>query len=109
MMALAGCAGGRLGKAEKVTAQDTDFDNTLSSGYLRLARTEQAEADYANADYFAKRAVTAANALIVLPPEANSRKLPQGDAIYVLAAYQDLVEVLDGGARIFAPQLAATA
>lgn len=109
MVALAGCAGGRLGKAEKVAAQGADFDNTLSAGYLRLARTEQAEADYANADYFAKRAVTAANALIVLPPEANSRKLPQGDAIYVLAAYQDLVEVLDSGARIFAPQLAATA
>jgi|TARA_B100000315_G_C14164754_1_gene401718 hypothetical protein len=47
MVALAGCAGGRLGKAEKVAAQGTDFDKSLSTGYLRLGRTEQAEADYA--------------------------------------------------------------
>lgn len=109
MVALAGCAGGGLSQAEKVPAQGTDFDNALSVGYLRLARAEQAEADYADADYFAARAITTANALIVLPPEVNSRKLPPGDAIYVLGLRNELVEVLDGGARIRAPQLAATA
>lgn len=109
MVALAGCAGSGLGKAEKVAAQGTDFDNALSAGYMRLARAEQAEADYADADYFAARAVTTAKGLIVLPPEVNSRKLPQADQLYVLAAQVELVEVLDGGARIRAPQLAATA
>ena len=89
-------------------ANGTDFDNALSAGYLRLARDEQAEADYVDADYFAARAITTANALIVLPPEVNSRDLPQGDAPYVLAARNELVEVLDGGARIRVPQLAAS-
>ena len=55
MVALAGCVGGGLGKAEKVPANGTDFDNALSAGYLRLARDEQAEADYVDADYFAAR------------------------------------------------------
>ncbi len=109
MVTLAGCAGAGLEKAEKVPAQGTDFDNALSAGYLRLARAEQAEADYVDADYFAARAITTANALIVLPPEANSRDLPPGDGIYVLGLLNELVEVLDGGARIRAPQLAATA
>ena len=109
MVALAGCAGGGLSKAEKVPANGTDFDNALSVGYLRLARDEQKEADYTDADYFAERAITSANALIVLPPEANARNLPQSDAIYVLGLRNDLVEVLDGGARIRAPQLAASA
>lgn len=109
MLALAGCVGGGLSKAEKVPPQGTDFDNALSTGYLRLARAEQAEADYADADYFAARAITTANALIVLPPEASSRKLPPQDQFYVLAAREELVEVLDGGSRIRAPQLAASA
>ena len=109
IVALAGCAGSGLGKAEKVSAQGTEFDNALSAGYMRLARDEQAEADYIDADYFAARAVTTANALIVLPPEANTRDLPQADQFYVLAAREELVEVLDGGARIRAPQLAASA
>ncbi len=109
IVALAGCAGSGLGKAEKVSAQGTEFDNALSAGYMRLARDEQAEADYIDADYFAARAVTTANALIVLPPEANTRDLPQADQFYVLAAREELVEVLDGGSRIRAPQLAASA
>ena len=109
MVALAGCAGAGLNKAEKVAPQGTDFDNALSVGYLRLARAEQAETDYKDADYFAARAITTANALIVLPPEANSRDLPQQDQLYVLALREELVEVLDGGARIRAPQLAASA
>jgi len=109
MVALAGCAGSGLGQAEKVTAQGTEFSKALSAGYLRLARDEQAEADYADADYFAARAITSANAEPVYPPEVNSRNLPEGDAIYVLAAREELVEVLDGGARSRAPQLAAAA
>lgn len=109
MVALAGCAGLRLADAEKVSPQGTDFDNALSAGYLRLARAEQAETDYVDADYFAERAITTANGLIVLPPEANSRDIPQEDALYVLALRNDLVEVLDGGARIRAPELAAAA
>ncbi len=109
MVALAGCAGGELRKAEMVTPQGTDFDNALSAGYLKLARAEQAETDYTDADYFAERAITTANALIVLPPDVSSRELPQEDAIYVLALREDLVEVLDGGARIDNPKKAADA
>ena len=49
MVALAGCAGGGLSQAEKVSTQGTAFNKALSAGYLRLARAEQAEFDYADA------------------------------------------------------------
>jgi outer membrane protein OmpA-like peptidoglycan-associated protein len=109
MVALAGCVGGELSKAQKVSPDGTDFDNALSSGYLRLAQAEQKEHDYRDADYFATRAITSANALIVLPPEVGDRDLPESEQIYVLGLRNELVEVLDGGARIRAPQLAASA
>lgn len=109
MVALAGCVGSGLSEAEKVTPAGTDFDNALAEGYLRLARDEQAEADYRDADYFAERAIAAANAQIVLPPEANARDIPEADALYVLGLRNDLVDVLDGSARTKAPVLAAAA
>lgn len=109
IVALAGCAGGGINEAEMAQPQGSEFDNALSAGYLRLARAEQGEADYGDADYFAERAVMSAQGKPVPLPEANARDLPQGDAIYVLALREELNEVLEGSARTKAPQLAATA
>lgn len=109
MVALAGCVGSGVGQAEKVSPNGTDFDNALSGGYLRLAQAEQKEFDYTDADYFAARAISSATAVMVLPPEVGDRDLPQEEQIYVLGLRNDLVEVLDGGARERAPQLAAAA
>ncbi|MFT5181627.1 MAG: OOP family OmpA-OmpF porin [Alphaproteobacteria bacterium] len=109
MVALAGCAGNGLSQAEKVTAQGTEFSKALSTGYLRLARAEQAEFDYADADYFAARAITSANADSVPLPEVTARDLPQEEQIYVLGLRNELVEVFDAGARARTPQLAAAA
>lgn len=109
MLALAGCVGGDLADAEMVEAQGSEFDTALSTGYLRLARAEQAEADYADADYFAERAIMSAQGTAVPLPEANARDLPAEDALYVLALREELNEILEAGARERAPQLAATA
>ncbi|HCP00348.1 MAG: hypothetical protein CL573_09665 [Alphaproteobacteria bacterium] len=110
MVALTACAGQELGNAQKTTADSTEFDNALAAGYLRLARAEYAEADYIDSDYFALQSMAAANPLkVVVLPEANARNLPQADAIYVLTARRELAEVLEAGARVRAPQLAATA
>jgi OOP family OmpA-OmpF porin len=109
MVALAGCAGNGLSQAEKVTAQGTEFSKALSTGYLRLARAEQTEFDYADADYFAARAITSANADSVPLPEVSARNLPQEEQIYVLGLRNELVEVFDAGARARTPQLAAAA
>ncbi len=109
MVALAGCVGGELSKAEKVNAQGSDFNNALSGGYLRLARAEQKENDYKDADYFAARAISSANGDAVPLPEVTDRNLPQSEQIYVLGLRNELAEVFDGGARAKAPQLSASA
>lgn len=110
MLALTACAGQQLDKAASTPANSTEFDNALSAGYLRLARDEYAEGDYADADYFAMQSLAAGDPQKVVPvPEATSRKLPQADAFYVATAQTELVEVLDAGARVKVPQLAAAA
>ena len=110
MIALTACAGQELGKAQKTTADSTEFDNALAAGYLRLAQAEYAETDYEDSDYFARQSMLAANPLKVVDlPEANARALPQSDAFYVATARQELAEVFEAGARVKAPQLAATA
>ena len=109
MVALAGCAGNALSGAEKVTPQGTEFSKALSAGYLRLARAEQKEYDYADADFFAERAIRSARGELVLPQEVTERKLPPEDQIYVLGLRNELIEVFDGGARAREPELAAAA
>ena len=110
MVALTACAGQELGKAQMTAPDSTEFDNALASGYLRLARAEQGEGDYADADYFALQSMAAASPTKVVPlPEVATRNLPQADAFYVGTAREELNEVLDGGARVRAPQLAAAA
>jgi OOP family OmpA-OmpF porin len=110
MVALTACAGQELGNAQKATPNSTDFNNALSAGYLRLAQGEQAENDYADADYFAGKAIAAATSGDPVPlPEATSRKLPDGEAFYVATAREELSSILDAGARDKVPQLAAAA
>lgn len=110
MIALTACAGQELGKAQKTTADSTEFDNALAAGYLRLAQAEYKEGDYADSDYFALQSMAAANPQKVVDlPEANARNLPKADAIYVATARQELADVLEAGARVKAPQLAAAA
>ena len=110
MVALTACTGQQLGKAQMTASDSTEFDNALAVGYLRLAKIEQAEGDYTGADYFALQSMAAGSPTqIVTVPEANTLNLPQADAFYVATAREELVEVLDAGARVRAPQLAASA
>ena len=110
MLALTACAGQQVGNAAKTPANSTEFDNALSAGYLRLAQAEYSEGDYADSDYFAIQSMTAGDPQkVVAVPDPTTRKLPQSDAIYVQTAYTELTEVLDAGARVKVPQLAASA
>lgn len=110
MVALTACTGQQLGKAQMTAPDSTEFDNALAVGYLRLAKAEQAEGDYSDADYFSLQSMAAASPTkVVTVPEANARNLPQADAFYVATAREELVEVLDAGARVRVPQLAASA
>lgn len=110
MIALTACAGQELGKAQKMAPDSTVFDNELAAGYLRLSQAEYAEGDYKDSDYFARQAMAAGSPTqVVALPEANARKLPEAEAFYVATAREELNEILDGGARVKVPELAAAA
>ncbi|MEP4379468.1 MAG: OmpA family protein [Alphaproteobacteria bacterium] len=110
MIALTACAGQELGKAQKTAADSTEFDNALAAGYLRLAQAEYAEGDYTDSDYFALQSMAAASPTKVVPlPAADARQYTPDNAASVAAMNKDLTEVLEAGARVRAPQLAATA
>ncbi len=73
---LSGCAGFGLQEAQMASPQGNAFNNALYSGYLDLSQSEFDEADYADSDVFAERAMAAARGDTVQPEEIAARDLP---------------------------------
>jgi len=110
MLALTACAGQELGNARGVTANNTEFGNALSAGYLRLSQAEYSEGDYADSDYFALRSIAAGTSgTTVELPAAEARTYPEGSAADVAKLRGELQALFDAGARDKEPQLSATA
>lgn len=95
---LAGC-GTQLQKTEGLQASGDEFSKELFDGYLGLARSEYAEADYSDSDFFAARAQTVAADGAIGPQAIEARNLPT-DRVPVLTGARDrLVAALADGAR----------
>ena len=89
------------------------FASALASEYAALAASLGREGDFADADYFARKSVTADGGTIV-PPESNANwaiplEQPYGLRTKLAQARARLLAALDGGARERAPMLAARA
>jgi outer membrane protein OmpA-like peptidoglycan-associated protein len=109
ILVLAGCAGTELDRARQVTPEGSAFQNELYGGYLALASSEFAEADFSDSDFFARRAITSAGAAAPQPQELAERVLPEDVAPDLSHARNLLVDALArGGAEKF-PALAADA
>jgi OmpA-OmpF porin, OOP family len=110
MLLLTACAGMQLEKAEKVTPTGNAFDTALHAKYMVLARAENKEGDYADADFFAQRAMDSAAGNPPMPQEVSERTMPDNDTALVLAAARnDLVTLFDAGAKDKVPELSAAA
>ncbi|NQU69952.1 MAG: OmpA family protein [Rhodospirillales bacterium] len=107
--ALAGCAGMELDKAKSVSPTGSAFQSGLYKGYVTIASWEQDEFDYADADAFAMRAVTAAGGTDVQPEAVENRKLPMNKVGELTSARQRLINALTAGGRGNAPADAAHA
>ena len=105
---LSACAGG-VDRAAEMKPDASDFLNALHAGYVDLARAEADEWDWADADYFASKAMKVAKKHPVAPDTLASRKLPKKGVSMLKAARKRLVKALDGGARSRAPMFAAKA
>ncbi|MCH7992040.1 MAG: hypothetical protein IIC35_06450 [Gemmatimonadetes bacterium] len=75
-LVLSGCTGIELEKAQNLTPEGSAFNMSLYQGYVELAASEYAEADYADSDAFAGRAIGAGSGQLVRPEQIGRRTLP---------------------------------
>ena len=107
--ALSACASGLVDQAEGIKPSGSEFLRHLHSEYIALAKAENAEMDYLDADHFAQKAIQAGSGKPVKPDAAASRKLPAGTTGAIEAAEKRLKTALDGGAMDYAPKQLARA
>ncbi len=108
-MSLAACGGMELQRARGVQPSGTDFAVNLYKGYLGLSEAEFAEADYADSDRFARRAIAAGAGQPPLPEALDGRQLPADMVADLAEARTRLFAALAGNARLKAPEQAAVA
>lgn len=107
---LAGCAGMQLEKAERTGPKGTEFSKSLYSGYLDLSKSEYAEGDYEDSDFFANAALAAAGSASPPQPQAiSSRRLPKDKVTELSGARERLTKALAAGAAEKMPAKAANA
>ena len=107
-LALSAC-GLTLDSAERSTAPGGAFEAGLHAAYLDLARAEYDEADYRDADSFARRALALSRGGSVAPDAAEARRLPADSVGELTDARARLTAALDKSAATKAPDLAASA
>ncbi len=108
-LALTGCAGLQLERAERAEATGSAFTQDLYGGYVDLSKAEFAEADYRDSDTFARRALISASGEAPEPETIQNRRLPEDRVGVLSAARTRLVAALDTGGREKFPDQAATA
>ncbi len=106
---LAGCSGMELQKAQDMSPQGSAFNTSLYEGYVGLAASEFAEADYRDSDTFATRAISAGSGQLVGPEPIDRRALPEDKVGELMDARRRLTMALSTGASERKPAEAAHA
>ena len=106
---LAGCAGMELQRAQEMSPQGSAFNTSLYKGYVDLAASEYAEADYWDSDTFAARAISAGSGQMAGPEQIDRRALPADKAGELMDARRRLTMALSTGAADQNPAEAARA
>ena len=104
---LAGCVS-NIEEVGKAKGTGSAFTQALTEEYKTFVASEHDEYDWAAADYFARKGLTAAAGTAVLPEDPANYDL--GDAAgEIAAARQRLIAALDNGGRDNKPAVAARA
>jgi OOP family OmpA-OmpF porin len=114
LLAVSACAefggyGYKTAEVEASSLQASAFNRNLYRDYLDLADSERAEYDWKDAHYFAGKALAAAQDEEVGPESIYERRLPAGSVAELRGARNRLVDALDRGAAVKAPDPAAAA
>lgn len=109
VMSLGACAGRTLEKAERTSPETDEHGQALYAGYIELSKMEFDEGDYRDSDFFADRAIAAANNETIEPQHIGARDLDVAVLNEAAAARRKLTVVrYKGGSRIY-PALTAEA
>jgi len=106
---LSACSSGLTEKAEGMKPGENKFLSSLHAEYIALAKAENDEGDFLDADHFASKAIKVGGGTAVGPDGIKSRQLPTGTAAALKAAEKRLNKVLKGGAADYAPEQMAKA
>ena len=87
----------------------TPFDRALFGEYSALARSEYTQGDYSDSDFYAMRALSAAQARPDLPLNIEDRKVPADKVAELKAAHDRVVNATMTGGRERAPSELARA
>ena len=109
LLAVAGCTGQELYKAQQIEPTGSEFERNLFAGYVGLSESEYAEGDYRDSDVFALRATHVGTAGVVAPEAIEERSLPGDHVDELTEARAKLVAALDAGAADANPARAAEA
>lgn len=96
-------------RLDNAQAPSDPFARDLFKRYDAYARTRLSRRDYVDADYFARKAIAAAQGQTVLPESTSYWELESGDAARIDAQRAKLMSALDAGARTIQPAPAAAA
>ncbi len=113
IMILAACAGSHdLAKLDRAQAVGSPYTRHLALEYRNLANDIQNHrwqwrGSAANAAYFARKGLAAADGIVVMPETLQGRDLDDSDSVALSTARAALVDVLESGVREIAPGKAA--
>jgi OmpA-OmpF porin, OOP family len=108
LLLIAGCSS-NIQAIKTAQTTGSPFTQGLAQGYRDYTDTEVSFYNWPNADYFARKGLSAAAGQVVPPEELADWDIPADRQAELAAARQRLVTDLDGGARDAKPQLAAKA
>jgi len=110
LLLLAGCAGTDIDAMRDASGSGSAFSRALTEEYRQITVFEADEMyDWRDADHFARKGLRAAGGEEVLPEEIGAWDLPADHVGELTSARARLVALLDGNARINAPQEAGHA
>ena len=105
---LSACVGDSFKQASRVgPPQQNVFAAALYSGYMDLAAAEKEEADFADSEVFAARALAIAGGKEVGPESLSFRKLPENKVLELTQAREEMMMLFEKGARLETPVAAA--
>ncbi len=106
---LGACTTADLTELKGTTLPDQPFQATLAAEYRNFAVWEAEQYDWPDSQHFARKGLSAAAGEVPAPELLENWRLPAGELDALARARRQLVELLDGGARERAPELAAKA